>query len=63
MACRNMDKCKAAVDDVQKVEKVDGSRLYPMKLDLASLKSVREFSSNFKASKYSTSKRKILLFA
>ena len=63
MACRNMDKCKAAVDDVQKVEKVDGSRVYPMKLDLASLKSVREFSSNFKASKYYTSKRKILLFA
>ena len=54
MACRNMDKCKAAVEDIQKLEKVDDSRVYPMKLDLASMKSVKDFSSNFKASKYCT---------
>ena len=52
MACRNMEKCQAAAKDIQESEKVDNTRVYPMKLDLASLKSVRDFASNFKASKF-----------
>ncbi len=51
MACRNMKKCQAAVNEIQESEKVDTSKVYPLKLDLASLKSVREFVAEFKASK------------
>ena len=52
MACRNMDKCKAAAEDIRKQENVDANRVYPMKLDLASFKSVREFAGNFIESGY-----------
>eukprot|EP00057_Strongylocentrotus_purpuratus_P009098 XP_011663572.1 PREDICTED: short-chain dehydrogenase TIC 32, chloroplastic [Strongylocentrotus purpuratus] len=47
MACRSEDKANQAVSEVQK--KVPGAKVSFMKLDLNSLKSVREFSDAFHA--------------
>ncbi len=51
MACRNMDKCGTAVEELKKDQNVGADKVYPMKLNLASFKSIREFASDFKASK------------
>lgn len=48
IACRNLEKARAAV---QKLEKeLPGARIVEMELDLASLESTRLFSENFKSS-------------
>lgn len=45
VACRDLDKGRAAVADI--AAKVPGAELHVMRLDLASLKSVREFAKAF----------------
>jgi NAD(P)-dependent dehydrogenase (short-subunit alcohol dehydrogenase family) len=45
IACRDLDKGRAAVEDIQK--EVSGAQLQVMRLDLASLASVRAFAKEF----------------
>ena len=53
MACRSLERAQQAADDIKNKTRVDDTQLIVMRLDLNSLKSVREFVSEFKTSKLS----------
>ncbi|WP_420640698.1 oxidoreductase [Candidatus Leptofilum sp.] len=46
LACRSMDKAKAALDDIQ--QEIPNAKAEIMRLDLASLESIQAFSESFK---------------
>ena len=48
MACRSMDRAKEAAAEVKQVTGVPDDMIKIMKLDLSSLKSVREFAEKYK---------------
>ena len=49
MTCRNMEKCSKAADDIR--ETVKDADLVLMKLDLASMTSIRDFAKIYNQSK------------
>jgi len=50
MACRSLERGRAAAEEIKQKAGVDDSQLIVMKLDVSSLSSVRSFANNFKTS-------------
>lgn len=52
LGCRSLEKAKRAVEDIQRETGISADRMPIIRLDLASLKSVREFVKQFRQSKW-----------
>ena len=50
MSCRSLEKPKTAAEDIKNITEVSDVRLVVMHLDLASIKSIRQFALEFKTS-------------
>ena len=53
MACRSLERGKAAAKEIKERTKVDDDKLIVMKLDLGSIASIKQFSEEFHKSNYS----------
>ena len=50
LACRSAERAEAAAEDILKVTKASKDNLVLMTLNLASMKSIRQFAKDFKSS-------------